>query len=75
MESTKDQNQPSFLRIHFYLGPICRTEVINLKASFSQNKNEILEKFGIGKRLKKDEERVEERNKYVFKLMNGGPVE
>lgn len=75
MESVKEPKQPSFLRIHFYLGPICRTEVINPNASFTANKHDILDKFGIGKRLKTDDERIEERNKYVFKLMNGGPVE
>ena len=73
METVKEQ--PTFKRIHFYLGPICRSEVINQKATFSANKNDILDKFGVGKRLRTDEEKQAERDKYVFKFMNGGPVE
>jgi len=69
------EDKPRFLRIHFYLGPMCRTEVIDPKFTFAQNKNDILDKFGVAKRLRNEEERQQERNKYVFKHMNGGLIE
>jgi hypothetical protein len=41
---------------------------------FVDNKNEILEKFGIGSKLPQEEQKFE-RDKYLFKLVNGGHVD
>ena len=61
------------MRVHFYLGPQCRTEIFDPSRDFKRNKNDILEKFGIGKKLNEQEKQAE-CNKYVLKLMNGGIV-
>lgn len=54
------------VRIHFYFGPICKSEIIDYSKSFSDNKLEVFNQFGISK---------ENSENYVLKLMNGGVVE
>lgn len=63
------------IRVHFYLGPVCRSEIINPDLDFSVNKNEILAKFGIGMRLESEAEKASEYSKYLLKLKDGGLVE
>jgi hypothetical protein len=43
--------KPNFIRIHIYLGTICRSEVFDKSRDFELNKNDILEKFGIASKL------------------------
>ena len=45
------------IRVHFYLGPVCRSEVINSEVDFEVNKHEILAKFGIGAKLATEAEK------------------
>lgn len=51
----KDSGRPPkanpTIRVHFYLGPVCRSEIINPELDFEINKKEILSKFGIGAKL------------------------
>ena len=63
------------IRVHFYLGPVCRSEVINSEVDFEVNKSQILAKFGIGVKLSSDEDKQAEYAKYTLKLKDGGPVE
>ena len=67
--------QNASIRVHFYLGPVCRSEIINPDIEFATNKSEILAKFGIGIKLSNDEDKQAEYNKYTLKLKDGGLVE
>ena len=66
--------KPNFIRIHIYLGTICRSEVFDKSREFSHNKNDLLDKFGIGSKLPADEQTIE-RDKYLLKLVNGGLID
>jgi hypothetical protein len=66
--------QPSFIRIHVYLGTICRSEMFDKSRDFNDNKHDILDRFGIGSKLQHEEQK-QEREKYIFKLVNGGHVD
>jgi hypothetical protein len=39
------------IRVHFYFGPVCRSEIINPEQDFESNKIEIMQRFGIGAKL------------------------
>ena len=54
---------------------MCRSEIFHPDRDFYDNKIEILTKFGVGSKLTSEEEKKKECDKYVLKLMNGGPVD
>ena len=66
--------KPNYIRIHVYLGTLCRSEIFDKSKEFDDNKDALLEKFGIGSKLPPDEQR-QERSKYILKLVNGGHVD
>lgn len=68
------QGQPNYIRIHVYLGTVCRCEVFDKARPFDLNKKDILEAFGIAKKLDSNEKQ-EEREKYCLKLVNGGLID
>ena len=59
------------IRIHVYLGQLCRSEIFDKNKDFKTNKDELLAKFGIGSKLPPEEQQYE-RDKYILKLVNGG---
>jgi hypothetical protein len=63
------------IRIHVYLGSLCRSEMFDKNRDFEKNKAELLDKFGIGSRLTTHELKQAEYSKYVLKLVNGGQVD
>ena len=54
------------VRVHFYFGPTCRSEVIDYEKPFEENRKSLLKLFGISE---------ETHQNYMLKLMNGGLVE
>lgn len=54
------------VRVHFYLGPICRSEVIDHSKPFHENRSIVLSLFGIS---------PETQENYTLKLIDGGLVE
>jgi hypothetical protein len=68
------QSEPNFIRIHIYLGTVCRSEVFDKARDFKLNKNDLLERFGIASKLPLAEQLIE-KEKYCLKLVNGGLVD
>lgn len=57
-----------------YLGTLCRSEIFDKARDFEENKDSLLDKFGIGNKLQPEDQRLE-RSKYILKLVNGGHVD
>ena len=66
---------PQLIRVHVYLGTLCRSEVFDKSREFKTNRDELLESFGIGCHLGSNAEMAAEREKYCLKLSNGGLVD
>ena len=47
--------KPNYIRIHVYLGTLCRSEIFDKAREFEENKDSLLDKFGIGSKLKPEE--------------------
>ena len=56
-ETKKAVETTKFIRVHFYLGPVCRSEIFHPDRDFKENKTDILTKFGIGSKLTSEEEK------------------
>ena len=68
-ESERQQMAPARgkqIRVHFYLGEVCRSEMVDLDLAFESTRQRVLLKFGV---------QPSEVDAFAFKLMNGGPVE
>ena len=47
--------KPNYIRIHVYLGTLCRSEIFDKARDFEENKDSILDKFGIGSKLQPED--------------------